>query len=117
MDESERDQLARRLSALTLNQARKEIYGLDHAADMKYYRNARWHESHTLFTLPNAGLAITLVESVTISPSSKPNATGPAGSTLQTAAYRYERARVELLERPAHKRGGEGRYQLNRQDE
>lgn len=117
MDESERDQLARRLSALTWNQARQEIYKLDRAADMKYYRNTRWHEYHTLFTLPNAGLAITLVESATITPSSKPNAAGPTGSTLQTTTYHYDRARVELLERPAHKRGGEGRYQLNRQDE
>lgn len=112
MNESERIQLARRLSALSWKQARKEIYRLDRDADMKYYRNARWNEFHTLFTLPTAGLAITLVETVKITPTNKPNATGPTGSTLEAVTYQYDEARVELLERPARKNGGQARYQF-----
>ncbi len=111
MDEAERIQLARRLSALSWNQARKEIYRLDRRADMKYYRNARWNEYHTLFTLPTLGVAITLVEVKIAEPSSKPDYSGPTGSKRLSASYKYTEARVEPLDRPANRRGGEQRYQ------
>ena len=63
MDEAEREQLAARLSAMpSLREAQKEVRALDPDADMKFWRNSIWGQYHTLFTLPNVGLSITLIE-------------------------------------------------------
>lgn len=108
MDDAERAQLAERLSQMSFQEARKEIRALDPQADMKYFRNAMWDEYHTLFVLPTAGLSITLVEKGQFEASKRAIGGGPRGLKAQKATYQYETARVEELDRPAHKRGGTG---------
>lgn len=108
MDGATREQLAQRLSALSFKDAQKEIRALDPKADMKYFRNAIWHEYHTLFTLPNAGLSITLVEKGQLEETRHKIGGGPRGLKAEKAAFTYTEARVEPLTRPAHKRGSTG---------
>ena len=97
MDEAARDQLAQRLSAMSLKDARKEIRALDADANMKYFRNAIWDEYHTLFTLPNAGLNVILVEKGKFEQTDRKIGGGPIGWTALKAEYQYIEARVELL--------------------
>jgi hypothetical protein len=108
MDGAAREQLAQQLGALSFKAAQKEIRALDPEADMKYYRNAIWHEFHTLFTLPNAGLSIALVEKGQLKESQHKIGGGPRGLKAEKAAFTYAEARVEPLTRPAHKRGSTG---------
>jgi hypothetical protein len=108
MDGTAREQLAQRLSALSFKDAQKEIRALDPDADMKYFRNAMWHEYHTLFTLPNAGLSVALVEKEQLEESRHRIGGGPRGLRAEKAAFTYTEARVEPLTRPAHKRGSTG---------
>jgi hypothetical protein len=109
MDEAEREQLAQRLSAMSsLREAQKELRALDPDADMKFWRNSIWGEYHTLFTLPNAGLSITLIETDEVKNSQRKIGGGPRGSKAEKITYHYKGARVEALTHPAHKRGGTG---------
>jgi hypothetical protein len=108
MDEAEREQLAQRLSAMSLREAQKELRALDPDADMKFWRNSIWGEYHTLFTLPNAGLSVTLVETDEVQNTKKNIGGGPRGSKAEKINYHYTGARVETLTHPAHKRGGTG---------
>jgi hypothetical protein len=108
MDEAEREQLAQRLSAMSLRDAQKELHALDPDVDMKFWRNSIWGEYHTLFTLPNAGLSITLIETDEVQDSKKNIGGGPRGSKAQKITYHYQGARVDVLTHPAHKRGGTG---------
>jgi hypothetical protein len=108
MDDDARSQLAQRLSALSFKDARKEVRALDPQADMKYWRNAIWDEIHTLFTLPNAGLSVSLVEKAESKNSNRTIGGGPRGLKGKKVTYKYVEARVELLDRPAHKRGSTG---------
>jgi hypothetical protein len=105
MDDDARARLAKRLSAMSLKNARKEIRALDRDASMKFYRNSIWDEYHTLFTLPNAELSITLVEKDQTAQSNRKIGGGPTGSKAQKVRYEYVGVRVEPLTRPAHKRG------------
>ncbi|MBN1202543.1 MAG: hypothetical protein JXJ20_11870 [Anaerolineae bacterium] len=100
MNQTERERLAKRLSALSLKQARQEMRRLDPAAEMKFWRNTMWDEYHTLFVLPGAGLTITLVERVDLEQTDKREFSGPKGRTRQKTAYRYIEARVDPLDRP-----------------
>jgi hypothetical protein len=99
MDESEREQLAQRLSALSFSDARKEILRLDPDANLKYWRNAIWHEYHTLFLLPNAGLSITLVEEQEQKKTNEldDGAANPKRHKKIDVLYSYLEARVEPL--------------------
>ena len=108
MDEAEREQLAQRLSAMSFRDAQKELRALDPDADMKFWRNSIWGEYHTLFTLPDAGLSVTLVETDTTRETQKKIGGGPRGSKAQKIEYHYKGARVDLLTHPAHKRGSTG---------
>jgi hypothetical protein len=109
MDEAERKQLAERLSAMSsLREAQKEVRALDPDADMKFWRNSIWGQYHTLFTLPNAGLSISLIETDEVQLSKKNIGGGPRGSKAEKIKYHYESARVDVLTHPAHKRGGTG---------
>ncbi|MBI5960753.1 MAG: hypothetical protein HY866_18585 [Chloroflexi bacterium] len=101
MDDIAREQLAKRLSALSLKDARKEIRSLDPDADMAFWRNATWDEHQTLWLLPNAELSITLVEKTDFKDSNHQIGGGPGRYTAQKADYRYIEARVMPLERPA----------------
>lgn len=107
MNDAERDQLAQRLSAMSLKDARSEIRKVDPAADMKYFRNAIWDEYHTLFLLPNAEISVTLVEKVDTGPSDSTDHTRPRTSapTLTRATYTYESARVAPLDSRRNSRG------------
>lgn len=100
MDEAARDQLARRLSAMSLKDVRKEIRALDPAANMAFWRNAIWDEYHTLWLLPNAGISVTLVEKATFENSRHAIGGGPRGTKATKANFRYIEARVAPLERP-----------------
>lgn len=104
MDEAAREQLAQRLSDMSLKNVRKEITALDPDADMKYFRNAIWDEYHTLYLLPHAGLSITLVEKDQTSNSTRKIGGGPRGWTAKKVSYQYVGARVDLLNRPAYPR-------------
>jgi hypothetical protein len=108
MDEAEREQLAQRLSAMSLRDAQKELRALDPDVDMKFYRNSIWGEYHTLFTLPNAGLSVALVETDEVENTQKNIGGGPRGSKAQKIKYIYKGALVDVLTHPAHKRGGTG---------
>lgn len=108
MDEAAREQLARRLSAMKLSDVRKEIRALDRDAVLKFYRNSIWDEYHTLWLLPNVGVSITLVEKIRVRDSNRTVGGGPRGWKAKKTEYVYVEARVEPLERPAHKRGGSG---------
>ncbi|MBN1966013.1 MAG: hypothetical protein JW910_15295 [Anaerolineae bacterium] len=99
MDDAEREQLARRLSALSLKEARSEIRRLDSKADLKYYRNSRWDEYHTLFVLPDKGLSITLVEKIDHKALDKRDYSGPPDRKRLETDYRFVEARVAPLDR------------------
>jgi len=100
MNEAERAQLAQRLSAMSLKDARKEIRRLDPGADMVFWRNSVWDEVHTLWLLPNAGLSITLVEKANRNQTNREIGGGPNGFKAEKVDYRFVEARVEPLERP-----------------
>ena len=108
MDEAARKQLAQRLGAMKMNEARREIRTLDYDANMVFWRNAMWDENQTLYLLPTAGLSITLVEKTNSQEGSKKIGGGPSGTHGIQVDYHYVEARVEPLERPAHKRGNNG---------
>ncbi len=105
MDETAREKLAQRLSALSLKDARKEIYRMDPDSELKFFRNSIWDEYHTLFLMPNQGLSVTLVEKRDKDTLSKAD---PASATKnrkkQAIDYNYVEARVAPLARPALKR-------------
>lgn len=104
MNEAERAQLAQRLSAMSLKDARKEIRRLDPDADMVFWRNSVWDEVHTLWLLPNAGLSITLVEKANRNRGNRAIGGGPNGLKAEKVDYRYVEARVEPLKRPVRER-------------
>lgn len=99
----EHGQLAQRLSALSFEEARREIRHLDPDADMKFFRNSYWDEYHTLFLLPNRNLSITLVEKSTVETTNRRDYSGPKDRKRQKVAYNYIEARVSPLQRPAAK--------------
>jgi hypothetical protein len=105
MDETAREKLAQRLSALSLKDARKEIYRMDPDTELKFFRNSIWDEYHTLFLMPNQDLSVTLVEK---RDKDTLNKVDPASATRnrkkQEIDYNYVEARVEPLTRPALKR-------------
>ncbi|GEM_PF-952335 len=117
MDEAAREQLAKRLSAMSLREAQHEIRRLDPQAEMKFWRNAVRNEQHTLWVLPEQGVAVTLVERESRAPSNREIGGGPRGSKAQRASYEYVEARVAPLNRPAHKRGAHGPSPLKRLEE
>lgn len=120
MDEAAREQLAQRLSAMSLKDARREIRVIDPDAILKFYRNSVWHEYHTLFVLPNAGLSVILVEEESVEIMDKQSGGASRGVKKEAVDYHYIEARVEPLTRPAYKRGGTGpssRLQMSRQRE
>ena len=116
MDEAEREQLAQRLSAMSLRDAQKELRALDPDADMKFWRNSIWGEYQTLFTLPDARLSVTLIEAQKVEDTQKKIGGGPRGSKAQKIEFHYQGARVEPLTHPAHKRGSTGPSPLARQE-
>jgi hypothetical protein len=99
MDEAERVQLAQRLSAMSIKDARKEIRRLDPDADLVTWRNSVWDEYHSLWLLPNAGLSITLVEKEDVENSRHDIGGGPSGFKAEKIDYHYVEARVAPLER------------------
>jgi len=104
MDETEREQLAKRLSAMQFNEARREIVKLDRDADMKYWRNTIWDEYHTMFLLPNADVRVTLVE---VADAKKlkddPDASRPVSRrNLLGVKFKYVGAKVEPMDRPVN---------------
>ncbi len=100
MTDAERQQLAERLSRLSLADARKEIRKLDRDATLKYFRNSMWDEYHTLWVLPNQDVAITLVEKADVDTLDRRDFTGPPSRRRLGVQYRYVEARVEPLRRP-----------------
>ena len=114
MDEAAREQLAKRLSAMSLREAQRELRQLDPEAEMKFWRNAVRNEQHTLWVLPQQGVAVTLVERESLSPSDREIGGGPRGTKAQRTSYEYVEARVAPLTRPPHKRGAHGPSPLKR---
>ncbi len=108
MDEAAREELAQRLSKMTLRQAVREMRNIDPDANMVFWRNAIWDEIHTLFLLPNKGVEVRLVEKSTESEPLREIGGGPRGTKARRADYEYVGARVVPLSRPAFKRGGTG---------
>lgn len=108
MDQAARDQLARRLSAMSIKDARKEIRALDPQAELKYFRNAIWDEKHTLWLLPNAELSITLVEKEKEKLLDEHAGGMPRGIKKLGVDFSYLEARVGPLERPVFARVGRG---------
>ena len=105
MDENARERLAQSLSAMSLKDARKEIYRMDPDAELKYYRNSIWNEYHTLFLLPNQGLSITLVEKQDKDTLKKADAASATQNRKkQSVEFTYVEARVAPLTRPVKKR-------------
>jgi hypothetical protein len=104
MNEAEREQLAKRLSAMSFKDARKEIRRLDQDADMVFWRNSMWDEYHSLWLLPNAGLSITLVEKVNRGQGKREIGGGPSGWKAEKTDFRYVEARVDPLKRPVKAR-------------
>lgn len=105
MDEQERQELSRRLSGMTFKQARKEIFRLDRAASMAFYRNSMWDEFHTLFLLPNQGLSITLVEQDDARQTDDVAASSPGDVKKLKVVFKYIEARVDALDRPVKNAG------------
>ncbi len=108
MDDTARQDLARQLGEMTVRKAMRTVRGMERDANMIMWRNAIWHEYHTVFLLPTEGLTITLVEKNTVVASEHEIGGGPEGSKAQDVEFTYIEARVTELERPAHKRGGFG---------
>ena len=55
MDEAAREQLAQRLSAMSLRDAQKEVRALDPDADMKFWRNSIWGNITLCLRCPTPG--------------------------------------------------------------
>ncbi len=108
MDDAAREALAQRLSGMKFRKAIREMKNLDRDANMVFYQNSIWDEYQTLFLLPNEGIQITLVERGLVSPSNHEIGGGPSGYKASNKVFEYVEARVEPLDRPAHKRGGSG---------
>lgn len=102
MNETERDQLAQRLSAMSWKDARKEIERLDPEAVLKYFRNSYHDEYRTLYLLPRQGVSVTLVEKQDATVLDSP-VLSDYGKKKLHIAFDYIGARVEPLERPAGK--------------
>ena len=117
MDEAAREKLAKRLSAMSLREAQRELRQYFISACGSSWRNAVRHEYHTLWVLPQQGVAVTLVERETLVPSDREIGGGPRGTKALRAAYEYVEARVAPLTRPAHKRGAHGPSPLKRLEE
>jgi hypothetical protein len=100
VNEAEREQLAKRLSAMSLKDARKAIFRLDRDADLKYWRNSIWDEYHSLYVLPHAEVEIILVEKGDVTLTDKRDYTGPADRRQQDLDYQFVEARVKPLSRP-----------------
>ncbi len=100
MDESERQQLAQRLSAMSMKDARKEILRLDPQSTVEFWRNTYWDEYHTLYLLPNAGLSIILVEKSNMKDMDRAIASSRGDQKVQKVTFKYFEARVDQLARP-----------------
>jgi len=103
MNETERQQLADRLSGMSFRNAHREMRRIDRDAVLKYFRNSMWDEYHTLWLLPNEGLEITLVEKADVGMLNKRDFSGPPTRRKEGVAYEYAEARIEPLERPVAK--------------
>lgn len=99
MDEAAREQLAQRLSAMTLKEVRTEIRSLDSEADMVFWRNAIQKEYRTLWRLPNLGVSVILVEKQELNDSDRPIGGGPGHWKARKVDYHYVEARVNPLDR------------------
>lgn len=110
MDESAREQLAERLTNMSLRHAMREMRSIDPKANMVTWRNSIWDEFHTIFLLPNEGVEVRLIEKSTVKESKRNREIGgvPSGVKSRNAEYEYVEARVAPLARPAFKRGGTG---------
>jgi hypothetical protein len=97
MDETERQDLARRLSEMKFKDVRKELRRIDPDADLKVYRNSMWDEYHTLYVLPNADLSVTLVEKMDLDETDIPVASGPGDQKKLKREFNYVEARVTPL--------------------
>ncbi|HML25069.1 MAG TPA: hypothetical protein PKD09_25680 [Aggregatilinea sp.] len=102
MNETERDQLAQRLSAMSWKDARKEMRRIDPDAVMKLFRNSYHDEYRTLYLMPNQGISVTLVEKQDADVTDKPVISAP-GEKKMSVSYDYVGARVAPLERPVSK--------------
>ncbi len=102
MNETERDQLAQRLSAMSWKDARKEISRIDSNAVMKFFRNSYHDEYRTLYLLPRQGISVTLVEKQDAYVTDNAVETAPGEKKLRVS-YDYVGARVAPLERPTSK--------------
>ncbi|WP_119068787.1 hypothetical protein [Aggregatilinea lenta] len=102
MNETERDQLAQRLSAMSWKDARKEMRRLDPAAVMKFFRNSYHDEYRTLYLLPSQRVSVTLVEKQDADVTDKAVLSAPGENKL-SVSYDYVGARVAPLERPVSK--------------
>lgn len=114
MNATEREQLAKRLSALTWKEARKEVFRLDPDANLKFFRNSIWDEYHTLYLLPNLGVQITLVDKQEKDTMEKDDPASMLGRVLgrrhkKAIDFNYVGARVEELQRPVANASGRGR--------
>lgn len=103
MNETERRQLADRLSGMSFKNAHREMRRIDRDAVLKYFRNSIWDEYHTLWLLPNEGVEITLVEKADVDTLDKRDYSGPPSRRKLGVKYEYAEARVEPLERPVAK--------------
>lgn len=108
MDEAAREELAKRLSEMSLREAVREMDNIDPDANMAFWRNSIWDEFHTLFLMPNEQVEVRLVEKSTVSDPLREVGGGPRGTKARRADYEYVEARVTPLTRPAFKRGGTG---------
>ena len=102
MKETERDQLAQRLSAMSWKDARREIERLDPEAVLKYFRNSYHDEYRTLYVLPRRGISVTLVEKQDADVLNEQVLTDFGKKKLRVE-FDYIGARVEPLGRPAEK--------------
>ncbi len=98
MDDIERQELARRLSALSPKDVRKELRRLDPAADMKFFRNSVWDEYQTLYVLPNAGIGVTVVEKADVDEMNAVVHSSYRDQKKEKVSYHYVEARVASLD-------------------
>ena len=105
MDETARERLAQRLSAMSLKDARKEVFRMDPDSELKFFRNSIWDEYRTLFLMPNLGLSVTLVEKQDKSALGEADpASASKRRKKQNISFNYVEARGTPLTRPALKR-------------
>jgi hypothetical protein len=98
MDDTERQELADRLSGMdTLKAARKEIMRLDRRAELKIWRNSIWNEYHSLFVLPNQGVEITLIETMDTGQMNDLVASSHHDQKKLKVGFDYRGARVDPL--------------------